>query len=103
MKRRLLQGSMIPIALAAVVLLAGCMSAFPTATEPAPTTADEVPRITVEELKSRLDAGKKVVVVDTRSRQSYDNRHIAGAVSIPGSELAERYAELPRAVQIVLY
>ena len=97
MKHRLLQR------LTAVVLLAGCRSAALTAIEPAPTTADEVPRITVEDLKVRLDAGKKVVVVDTRSRQSYDNRHIAGAVSIPPSELAERYAELPRGVELVLY
>lgn len=103
MKRRLLQRSMTLAALTAVVLLAGCTSASVTAIEPAPTTADEVPRITVEELKARLNAGKKVVIVDTRSREAYDSRHIAGAVSIPASELAERYIELPRAAEIVLY
>ena len=100
MKRGLLQRSMTLAALTAVVLLAGCTSA---ALEFAPTTADEVPRITVEELKARLDAGKNVVIVDTRSREAYDSRHIAGAVSIPASELAERYIELPRAAEIVLY
>ena len=100
MKCRLLQRSMTLASLTAVVLLVGCTSA---ALEIVPTTADEVPRITVEELKVRLDAGKKVVIVDTRGRLVYDSRHIAGAVSIPASELAERYAELPRAAEIVLY
>jgi rhodanese-related sulfurtransferase len=68
-----------------------------------PTTVDEVPRITVRELNSRLDAGHDVTVVDTRAPANYDEEHLPGALSIPLSEIEERGSELPRTGLIVLY
>ncbi len=43
----------------------------------------EVPRISAEEVKAKLDAGYNIVIVDSRSKVSYDQSHIAGAISIP--------------------
>ena len=43
---------------------------------------NEVPRITCEELKQLIDKGEDRVVIDTRTRSSYDNEHIKGAVNI---------------------
>ena len=59
--------------------------------------------MTPQELASLLDAGEKVVVVDTRSQAAYDASHIAGVDSIPYDEIDMRYRELPKGLKIVLY
>lgn len=66
---------------------------------------DEVPRITVDELKSGLDRGAKTVILDVRSRSSYGSSGvmIKGAVRIPPDELNDRAAELPPGREIVTY
>jgi len=63
-----------------------------------PTELSEVPRITAEELKERIDNGEAIVVVDTRGKPSYDTRHIAGAILAP-----KNYDEYPLDQEIVLY
>ena len=35
------------------------------------------------DLKAALDKGEKIIVVDARSPQSYQEEHIPGAVNIP--------------------
>jgi rhodanese-related sulfurtransferase len=59
----------------------------------------DVPRITVEELKDRLDDGEEIVVVDTRGESTYNIGHIAGAIL----ETAGYFDEFPRDQEIVLY
>jgi 3-mercaptopyruvate sulfurtransferase SseA len=68
-----------------------------------PQTREEVPRIAPDQLRDLLASGRKVVVVDTRSYSQYEAGHIRGAISLPGTEIEARYAELPRATQLVLY
>jgi len=72
---------------------------------PTPTVASRyspnVPCISLEELKEKLDAGAEVVVVDVRSKEEFDQGHIPGAISIPYSEIEARYRELPRDKEIV--
>lgn len=63
----------------------------------------DVPRIGLEELKEKLDAGTDLVVVDVRSKEEFDQGHIAGAVSIPYSEIEARYHELPPDKEIITY
>jgi rhodanese-related sulfurtransferase len=55
------------------------------------------------QLKEKLDAGVDLVIVDVRSKEDFDEGHIAGAVSIPWEEMATRYTELPRDKEIVTY
>lgn len=74
-----------------------------TEEEPIPTEVSQVPRITPQELKEKLDANQDVIVVDARSRKEYDSLHIPGALSIPLSEIEERHGELPQEGEIVLY
>jgi 3-mercaptopyruvate sulfurtransferase SseA len=90
----------------AVLLLASCQN--PTAPpvtegESIPTTPAQVPRIEPQELKEKLDVGEDVLVVDARSLELYELRHIPGALSIPLAEVEERYGELPQEREIVLY
>jgi hypothetical protein len=72
--------------------------AQPTSQIPFPS----VPRISLDETKSKLESGQ-VVLVDVRSKNSYDKSHAVGAVSIPEDELGSRLNELPRDKEIVLY
>jgi hypothetical protein len=63
----------------------------------------EVPRISVEEVKSKLDAGIDLVIIDSRSRNSYDQSHIAGSISIPFETMAESYSDLNGYDEIITY
>jgi rhodanese-related sulfurtransferase len=56
---------------------------------------DEVPEITVQELKGRLENGNKVSVLDVREPHEYEVANI-GARLIPLAELPERLVELDR-------
>ncbi len=62
----------------------------------------ELQAISQEELKNRLeDPG--FVVLDVRPMPEYEAGHIAGARSVPVSELRSRLRELPRSRKIVAY
>ena len=63
----------------------------------------EIPRISVGEVKARLDAGSNIVIVDNRSERSYEISHIAGAIFMPVGEIAQRYGELSGYDEIVTY
>ena len=62
----------------------------------------EPQRISVEELRALMDAGK-VVVVDVRNQSIYDEGHIKGARLIPLDQIPSRAGELPKDKQIVTY
>jgi hypothetical protein len=75
----------------------------PTTTQAAdgrPTELNDVPRVTVEELKQSLDDGDDVIVVDAGGRLAdYNGGHIPGAVFA-----AAGYAdELAHDQEIILY
>jgi len=62
----------------------------------------DVVRISVEETKARLDAGT-AVILDVRSLDDFETLHMANAVSIPLTELPDRYTELPQDAEILTY
>jgi len=85
----------------------------PTATfvpliTPSPTpTGDRlsrssVQRIGVVEAKALAEAGD-AILVDVRTRAAYEQEHIAGALSVPLDEVAERLAELDDEVLLIFY
>jgi adenylyltransferase/sulfurtransferase len=59
--------------------------------------------ITVEELKSRLDRGDNVLVLDVRNPEEYQICRIAGSVLIPLSELPQRLGELDSKREMVVH
>jgi hypothetical protein len=63
----------------------------------------EIPRISVEEVKAKLDAGSNIVIVDPRSRVAYESIRITGAISIPEEETAQRFSELSGYDEVVIY
>jgi hypothetical protein len=72
-----------------------------------PTAADrefDVPYISLEQLKEKLDAAADIVIVDVRSKEDFDEGHIPGAVSIPWQqEMAAHYTELPHDKETITY
>lgn len=69
---------------------------------PAPNPADNVRRITAEELH-KLWEKKDVLIIDTRPEPDYKASHIPGAISIPTNMVAAKVDELPRDKMIVAY
>jgi len=51
----------------------------------------------------RLVKQKKAVYIDVRSKESYDESHIPGAISIPLSELPNRFKDLPPRKFLITY
>ena len=64
-----------------------------------------VARIKPEELKSQLDAGEDILIIDLRDSLDFDARPylIPTALRIPPDELEERHEELPRDRDVILY
>jgi rhodanese-related sulfurtransferase len=48
------------------------------------------PRLTAEELKVKLEAGHKLVILDARPQEEYDRMNIPGSIDSPGAELVYR-------------
>jgi len=63
----------------------------------------EIPRITADETKRRLDAGGRILLVDVRSREAYDRSHIPGALSVPVKDIEARFREVPVDRTVVTY
>jgi membrane protein DedA with SNARE-associated domain len=64
-----------------------------------------ISRITVEELKQKLDGGEGVVIVDLRHSMDFeaDPQTIPGAFRMDATELQEKNDRLPRDRDVVLY
>jgi hypothetical protein len=62
----------------------------------------DVPRISLQETQDKIAQGQ-AVLVDVRSKASYDKSHAAGALSIPEAEMGARVDQLPRDKEIILY
>jgi hypothetical protein len=64
-----------------------------------------IARITVEELKEKLDAGEDVVIVDLRHSLDFeaDPETIPGAFRMDAQELEEKTDRLPHDREIILY
>ena len=75
----------------------------PAVEEPSSSFLPEVPRIYVDEVKARLDAGSNIVIIDARSASSYDRSRIAGAISLPLGDMAGSYSDLDKYDEIMIY
>jgi membrane protein DedA with SNARE-associated domain len=64
-----------------------------------------IARITVDELKEKIDAGEDLVIVDLRHSMDFeaDPETIPGAFRMDAKELEERNDRLPRDREVILY
>jgi 3-mercaptopyruvate sulfurtransferase SseA len=62
------------------------------------------PRMPIDQFKALYDnPATRPVIIDVRAKQSYDEGHIAGAISFPEAEADARIAELPKDRLIIAY
>lgn len=80
--------------------LASVPTAAPLSTASIPYP--DVPRTPLQDAQQGVAAGE-ALFVDVRSAASYQQSHIAGAISVPETEIQARIDELPRDVDLVLY
>jgi adenylyltransferase/sulfurtransferase len=71
--------------------------------EAAPAGVDASGETTVEELKSRLDRGEKVLILDVRNPEEYQICRIPGSTLLPLPELPQRVGELDRDREMVVH
>jgi hypothetical protein len=69
---------------------------------PAAPTQETARRIPVAEARQALAKGE-AVLVDVRSKESYDASHAQGAISLPLSDLGSRAGELPKDKLVITY
>ena len=72
----------------------------PVAPEPEPEPI-KINEVSPQALKTRLDNGDDVIVVDMRQPWEYQNGHIPGAVHMFVNEIPRRLDELPKDQDIV--
>ena len=90
--------------------------AIPTATSfvidvgiPLATTAPTIsaaapPRMQLADFKTLYDdPARRPLIVDVRSAEIFNQHHIAGAINVPGDEVGDKLALLPKEKMIVLY
>lgn len=58
--------------------------------------------VTPRELKARLDAGERPVLLDVRERWEFELARIEGTKLVPMSELEHRFSELDPAAETVV-
>jgi rhodanese-related sulfurtransferase len=66
---------------------------------------DDVPRITIQEMKKLLDSKADVTIIDVQPGRAYKKGHIKGAISLPWTpKLNEgQVADIPKVKPIVVY
>jgi rhodanese-related sulfurtransferase len=65
----------------------------------------EVTRVTVDEVRTRLDRGEPLVFVDARSAESWGKAEtqIPGSVRVPPDDVAGHADDVPRGRGIITY
>ena len=65
----------------------------------------EATRVTVDEVKERLDRGEQFTFVDTRNPQAWGSSDVKlpGAIRVPADELEQHLEEIPRGRAVITY
>lgn len=67
--------------------------------------AVEATRVTVDEVKERMDRGEQFTFVDTRNPQAWGESDVKlpGAIRVPADELEQHLQEIPRDRAVITY
>jgi rhodanese-related sulfurtransferase len=65
----------------------------------------EATRVTVDEVKERMDRGEQFTFVDTRNPQAWGSSDLKlpGAIRVPADELEQHLEEIPRGRAVITY
>ncbi len=102
----------------AVMALSGCQAAAgssspqeleteqnPCACVPPGEDVAQYHKLTPEEAKARMDAGGEFIILDVRTEEEYNEKHIEGAVLLPNEEIGDTQPELlpDKNAEILIY
>jgi rhodanese-related sulfurtransferase len=67
--------------------------------------AVEATRVTVDEVKERMERGEQFAFVDTRNPQAWGeaDTKLPGAIRVPANELGQHLSEIPRDRAVITY
>lgn len=65
----------------------------------------EVTRVTVDEVKERMDRGEEFTFVDTRNPKAWEEAttKLPGAIRVPADEIEERLDDIPHNRTVITY
>ena len=65
----------------------------------------EATRVTVDEVKERMDRGEQFTFVDTRNPQAWGSSDVKlpGAIRVPADEVEQHLEEIPRGRAVITY
>ena len=65
----------------------------------------EATRVTVDEVKQRMDRGEEFTFVDTRNPKAWAEAEtkLPGAIRIPAEEVEQHLDEIPRGRSVITY
>ena len=65
----------------------------------------EATRVTVDEVKERMDRGEEFTFVDTRNPKAWEEAttKLPGAIRVPADEVQERLVEIPHDRTVITY
>jgi ArsR family transcriptional regulator len=65
----------------------------------------EATRVTVDEVRERMDRGEQFTFVDTRNPQAWGESDVKlpGAIRVPAGELEQHLSEIPRDRAVITY
>ena len=69
----------------------------------AASAAAQTERLDVDELKTQLDAGADVLLIDVREDYEVESGSIPGSIHIPVGELEARMPDIPKDVRLVFF
>lgn len=57
----------------------------------------------LSQVTDEIRSGRKPFIIDVRTKEEYQESHIAGSASIPLSDMPNRLADIPKTGLLVLY
>lgn len=65
----------------------------------------EATRVTIDEVKERLDRGEELVFVDTRNPQAWgeSDSKLPGAIRVPAGEIEQHLDQIPTGRTVITY
>ena len=85
------------------LLLSGLIFAFPAVLLAGHGVEDSIDTIPADRVKRLVESGAKLVLVDLRPVPEFQENRLPGARSIPMADLPNRFEEIPKTGQVVLY
>jgi len=83
--------------------VAGYLAGGMQALEDEPELIERLARITAAALSEQLERGDPPLILDVRTEGEFQERHLAEALNVPLSQLAERMQELPEERALVVH